>query len=107
VEGECWQSKDEILLVDSSSMSWKFLAESLFIPWRASVGSPLTKNPPDDNSSRIRYLEGSLPHKHNFLKFIHENFIKLKNKPDPALLQPSNLSNEIKKGYQNLVRLSL
>jgi hypothetical protein len=31
----------------------------------------------------------------------------MKNKPDPALLRPSNLSNEIKKGYQNLVRLSL
>jgi hypothetical protein len=31
----------------------------------------------------------------------------MKNKPAPALLRPSNLSNEIKKGYQNLVRLSL
>jgi hypothetical protein len=31
----------------------------------------------------------------------------MKNKPDPALLQPLNLYNEIKKGYQNLVRLSL
>jgi hypothetical protein len=29
----------------------------------------------------------------------------MKNKPDPG--QPSNLSNEIEKGYQNLVRLSL
>jgi hypothetical protein len=32
-----------------------------------------------------------------FFKFKHENVIKMKNKPDPALLQPSNLSNEIKK----------
>jgi hypothetical protein len=55
------------------------------------------KNPPDGNMSRIPYLEGSLPRKHNFLKFKHENVIKMKNKPDPALLRPSNLSNEIKK----------
>jgi hypothetical protein len=61
-------------------MSWKFLAESLFIPWRTSVGSPQTKNPPGGNKSRIPYLEG--PHKHNFLKFKHENLIKMKNKPD-------------------------
>jgi hypothetical protein len=59
------------------------------------------------NKSRIPYSEGSLPGQHNFLKFKHENIIKMKNKPDPALLRPSNLSNEIKKGYQNLVRLSL
>jgi hypothetical protein len=32
-----------------------------------------------------------------FLKLKHENVIKIKNKPYPALLQPSNLSNEIKK----------
>jgi hypothetical protein len=43
------------------------------------------------------YSEGSLPHKHNFLKFKHENVIKMKNKPDPAPFRPSNLSNEIKK----------
>jgi hypothetical protein len=55
------------------------------------------KNPPDDNKSRIPYSEGSLPHKNNFLKFKHETVIKMKNKPDPALLRPSNLSNEIKK----------
>jgi hypothetical protein len=78
-------------------MSWEFPAESLFIPWRASVGSPRTKNPPDDNKSRIPYSEGSLLRKHNFLKFKHENVIKMKNKPDLALLRRSNLSNEIKK----------
>jgi hypothetical protein len=83
------------------------LAESLFIPLRASVGSTQTKNPPDGNNSRIPYLKGSLPPKHNFLKFKHENVIKMKNKPDSAQLQPSNLSNEIKKWYQNLMRLSL
>jgi hypothetical protein len=32
---------------------------------------------------------------------------KIKNKPDPAILQTSYLFNEIKKGHQNLVRLSL
>jgi hypothetical protein len=32
-----------------------------------------------------------------FKKIIHENVIEMKNKPDPALLRPSNLSNEIKK----------
>jgi hypothetical protein len=35
-----------------------------------------------------------------FLKFNHENVIKMKNKPDPALLRPSNLSNEIRKRVQ-------
>jgi hypothetical protein len=68
-------------------------AESLFIPWRANVGSPGTKKTPDDNKPRIPYSDGSLPHKHKLLKFKHENFIKMKNKPDPALLGPSNLSN--------------
>jgi hypothetical protein len=48
------------------------------------------------NKTRIPYSEGSLPHKHNFLKFKHENFIKMINKPYPALLRPSNLSNEVK-----------
>jgi hypothetical protein len=33
----------------------------------------------------------------NFLKLKHENVIKMKNKPYPALLRPANLSNEIKK----------
>jgi hypothetical protein len=32
------------------------------------------------------YSEGSLRNKHNFLKFKHENIIKMKNTPDPALL---------------------
>jgi hypothetical protein len=62
-----------------------------------SVGSPRMKNPPDGNNSRIPYSEKFLPHKQNFLKFKHENVIKMKNKPDPAILRPSNLSNEIKK----------
>jgi hypothetical protein len=63
----------------------------------ASVGTPHSKSLPDGNNSRIPYSEGSLPHEHNFLKFKHENVIKMKNKPAPALLQPSKLSNEIKK----------
>jgi hypothetical protein len=32
-----------------------------------------------------------------FFKIKNENVIKMKNKPDPALLRPSNLSNKIKK----------
>jgi hypothetical protein len=107
MEGKCWQCADKILPIDSSSMSWLFPAESLFIPWKASVGSPRTKNPPDGNNFRIPHLEGSLPRKQNFLKLKHKNVFKMKNKPDPALLRSSNLSNEIKKGQQNLVRLSL
>jgi hypothetical protein len=42
-----------------------------------------------------------------FLKFRDENVIKKKNKPDPVLVQTSYLSNETKKGNQNLVRISL
>jgi hypothetical protein len=90
-----------VLAVRGKDSSGRFLVNELVIPgritiypmWRASVGSPRTKNPPDGNKSRIPYSEGSLPHKHNFLKFKHENVIKMKNKPDPALLRPSNLSN--------------
>jgi hypothetical protein len=96
-----------VLAVRGQDSSGRFLVNELVIPGRASVGSPRTKNPPDGNKSRIPYSEGSLPHKHNFLKFKHENVIKMKNKPGLALLRPSNLSNEIKKGYHNLVRLSL
>jgi hypothetical protein len=48
------------------------------------------------------YCEGQL-----FKKFKYENIIKMKNKTDPALLEGSYLFNEIKKGHQNLVRLSL
>jgi hypothetical protein len=55
------------------------------------------KNLPISNNSRIINSKGSLPHNTNFLKFKHENVIKMKNKPDPALCGPSNLSNEIKK----------
>jgi hypothetical protein len=40
-----------------------------------------------------------------FKEFKYENAIKMKNKLDPALVQIS--SNKIKKGHQNLVRLSL
>jgi hypothetical protein len=55
------------------------------------------KNLLDSTNSRIPQAEGSLQHKHNFLKIRHENVIQMKNKPDPALLRPSNLSNKIKK----------
>jgi hypothetical protein len=68
MEGKCWQSGDEILPVDSLSMSWKFQAESLFNQWRGSCGSPQMKNPPDGNKSRVPYYKGSLPKKNIFLK---------------------------------------
>jgi hypothetical protein len=44
----------------------------------------------------------------NFFKdFIYENSIKMKNKPDLALLGTPYRSNEIKKEHQNIMRLSL
>jgi hypothetical protein len=43
-------------------------------------------------SSNPIYCEGEL-----FLKFKYENIIKMKNKPDPALVGGSYLFNEIKK----------
>jgi hypothetical protein len=72
-----------VLAVSGRNSSGGFLvfAESLFLPWRASVGSPQTKNPTDGNNSRIPYWQGSLPRKHNFLKLKHENVIKMKYKP--------------------------
>jgi hypothetical protein len=48
------------------------------------------------------YCEGQL-----FKKFKYKNVIKMKNKTDPALSGESYLFNEIKKGHQNFVRLSL
>jgi hypothetical protein len=48
------------------------------------------------------YCEGQL-----LKKFKYEKVIKMKNKPDPTLSEGSFLFNEIKKGHQNLVRLSL
>jgi hypothetical protein len=48
------------------------------------------------------FCEGQL-----FKEFIYKNVIKMKNKSDPALSGGSYLFNEIKKGHQNLMRLSL
>jgi hypothetical protein len=45
-------------------------------------------------SSNPRYCEGQL-----FQKFRYEDVIKMKNKPDSALLGGSYLFNEIKKGH--------
>jgi hypothetical protein len=67
--------------VDSSPMSWQFLAESPLIPCSASVGTSRSKHPPDGKDSMIHYSEGS----------IHENVIKM-IRP----LTTFNLSNEIK-----------
>jgi hypothetical protein len=45
-------------------------------------------------SSNPIYCKGQL-----FQKFKYKNVIKMKNKPDPALLGGSYLFNEIKKGH--------
>jgi hypothetical protein len=83
-----------VLAVRGRDSSGGFLVYELVIPCGVQLfGSPRTKNPTDGKKSRINYSEGSLPHMHNFLKIKHENVIKMKNKPYPALLQPSNLSN--------------
>jgi hypothetical protein len=43
-----------------------------------------------------------------FCKFKYENVMEVKNKPDPALLRTSYLSNEIKKDTQMpLIRLQI
>jgi hypothetical protein len=73
-----------VLAVRGRHSSGGFLVYELVVPG-ASVGSPRKKNPPDGNKSGIPYSEGSLPSKHNFLIFKHENIIKLKNKPDLAI----------------------
>jgi hypothetical protein len=53
-------------------------------------------------SSNLIYCKGQL-----FKKFKYENVTKMKNQPDTALVGGSYLFNEIKKGHQNLVRISL
>jgi hypothetical protein len=53
-------------------------------------------------STNPEYCEGQLQ-----VNKKYENVIKMKNKPDPAPSGGSYLFNEIKKGHQNLVRLSL
>jgi hypothetical protein len=71
----------ELVIPGGNPILTPFPEELLFIPWRASVGSPLMKNPPDGKKFKIPYYEGSLPHKKIFLKFKLENVIKMKNKP--------------------------
>jgi hypothetical protein len=97
-------SEKPILTVDSTYKSRLFPPESLFILWKASVGSPQTKffqwiphlraggttiyavegsqrkkNPLDGSESKIPNFEGSLPEKKIFLKFKLENVINIKN----------------------------
>jgi hypothetical protein len=66
-----------------------------------------SKNLLNSNNSRNINSKGSLPRSTTFLKFRYKDVFKKKNKPDSALVQTSCLSNQIKKGDQNLVRLSL
>jgi hypothetical protein len=94
-----------VLAVRGRNSSGGFLVFELVIPGRITI-SPVEgecwqsadEKSPDGNNSRLPYSEGSLPRKHNFLKLKHGNVIKMKIKPYPALLRPSNLSKEIKKG---------
>jgi hypothetical protein len=72
-----------VLAVRGQDSSGRFLVNKLVIPGRiiiypmeAECWQSAEKNPPNDNKSRIPYSEGSLPHKHIFLKFEHENVIK-------------------------------
>jgi hypothetical protein len=74
------------------SISWGRLCMADF----ANVGISRTKNPPDGNNYRIPYSVGFLL-KQIFSRFKYEKVIKVKNKPDRALLQASYLSNDIKK----------
>jgi hypothetical protein len=84
-----------VLAVRGRNSIGGFLVFELVIPGRITI-SPVEgecwqsayENPPDGNNSRIPYWEGSLPRKHNFLKLKHENVIKMKNKPYPALSRP-------------------
>jgi hypothetical protein len=70
--------------------------------------SKCEKNPLNGNNSRISIVPNcSLQRMSTFLKFKYENANKIKNKLDPALQRTVYLSNEIKKGHPNLVRLSL
>jgi hypothetical protein len=59
------------------------------------------------NNFRISKYKSYILRRLTFYKFKYENFIKIKNKPDPDLSGGSYLFNEIKKGHQNLVSLSL
>jgi hypothetical protein len=73
------------------------------------VRSKCAENPPSDNNSSKGSSKFSiLPMPTLKKKFIHENLIKMKKEPDPALLGTSYLSILNKtKGQQNLGRLSL
>jgi hypothetical protein len=64
---------------------------------RIFIVSENKKNLPGGNSSMFSNCKCSLPQKKFCLRFNHENVIKIKNKPDPALLRTLYLCNEIKK----------
>jgi hypothetical protein len=70
------------------------------------VRSECAENPPNSNNSRISSSKSSILTMAKFLKFKCENLIKLKNKPDPAILGTSYPSNYIKKGQQNLMSIN-
>jgi hypothetical protein len=71
------------------------------------ASSKCEKNSQNGNNFMISDSKFSILSKPNVLKLKYENVIKMKNKPYPFLLGASFLSDEIKEGHQNLVRLSL
>jgi hypothetical protein len=65
-----------VLAVCGQDSPNRFLVNELVIPGRITIypmdskcWQSAAKYPPDGNKSRIPYSEGSIPHKHSFLKF--------------------------------------
>jgi hypothetical protein len=86
------------LIDEESTQGREFHRElSAHLPRFRPVRSKCTENPSNGYTDNANL----------FYKFKYEDLFKIKNKPDPVLLGTSYLSNGIKKGYQNLVRLSL
>jgi hypothetical protein len=102
-----------VLAVRGRDSSGRFFVNELAIPGRITIYPMEAEAVRGRKILRMVRSPGFLTRKDLYRisiilkKFKHENVTKMKNKPDPALLRPSNLSNKIKKGYQNLVRLSL
>jgi hypothetical protein len=85
-------------------MKWKLPA---LLPRFRPVRSKCTENPSNGNNSKISSFKSYILTRPTLKKFKYEDLLEIKNKPDPALLGTSYLSNEIKKGHQNLMSLSL
>jgi hypothetical protein len=89
-------STGKIVIPPGITSSWNLIQTSKI---------KMCENPQSSNNFRISKFKSNILRRSTFLKFKY--VIKMKNKPDPALSGGSYLFNEIKKGHQNLVRLSL